>query len=51
MEKKYCIHCKSFYQEEEQICSTCGKSEFKEIIIAVHNQQNYPYLTKVSVSR
>ncbi len=51
MEKKYCIHCKSLYQEEEQICSTCGKSEFKEIIIAVHNQQNYPYLTKVSVSR
>ncbi len=38
-EKKYCIHCHNFHTEEEDVCSTCGKSEFQVIIIDVHNQQ------------
>lgn len=37
-EKKYCIHCHTFHTEEI-VCSTCGKDEFQEIIIDVHNQQ------------
>jgi RNA polymerase subunit RPABC4/transcription elongation factor Spt4 len=51
MEKKYCAHCKNLQKGEEQVCSTCGNSEFKEIIIAVHNQQSSPYLTNSQVSR
>ncbi len=38
MEKKYCIHCRALYSKVS-ICSICGKSEFQEIKILIHHQE------------
>lgn len=38
LEKKYCIHCRTLYSKES-ICGICGKSEFQDIKIMIHHQE------------